>query len=259
MQKQIMSIKDISKSFPLKKGSIQVIDNISMEIANKEFVCILGPSGCGKSTFLKILGGIIPATSGKIILQGEDLGKEISGHALKKFGFVFQNDNLLPWRTAEKNLSFALEIMKLKDEKSKSRVREMMEIVGLQDYMDVYPHELSGGMRQRVGIARALVCNPEILLMDQPLGSLDAITRKMLAYELLSIWKKTEKTIVMVTNNVEETLLLANRVYVFSPMPARIIKEINVDIPFEERGVQIIENSTFNRLRDEINELVRKI
>jgi NitT/TauT family transport system ATP-binding protein len=200
----------------------------------------------------------MPATSGNIILDGEDLGSQIPSRALKKFGFVFQNDNLLPWRTAAKNLSLTLEIMRLNDEKSKARIEEMMEIVGLQDYMDVYPHELSGGMRQRVGIARALVGNPEILLMDQPLGALDAITRKMLTYELLSIWKKTQKTIVMVTNNVEETLILANRVYIFSPLPGKIIKEITVDIPFEERGPQIVENSTFNRLRDEINELVRK-
>jgi len=252
-----MSIKELSKSFPVKKETLKVINSISMEIASQEFVCILGPSGCGKSTFLKILGGIIPATSGNLILEGEDLGNQIPAQALKKFGFVFQNDNLLPWRTAEKNLSLTLEVMKLKDEKSKARIPEMMEIVGLQDYMDVFPHELSGGMRQRVGIARALVHNPEILLMDQPLGALDAITRKMLSYELLSIWKKTQKTIVMVTNNVEEALILSNRIYLFSPLPAAIVKEFQVDIPFEERNPEIVGNASYRSLRDEINALVR--
>lgn len=252
-----MSIKDVSKSFQVKKQSLNVIKNISMEINEKEFVCILGPSGCGKSTFLKILGGVLPATSGSLILDNEDFGKEISRKALKKFGFVFQNDNLLPWRTAEKNLSLTLEMMKMKDEQSEDRIYKMMEMVGLQDYMSVFPHELSGGMRQRVGIARALVHNPEILLMDQPLGALDAITRRMLSYELLNIWKKTQKTIVMVTNNIEEALLLANRIYLFSPLPCSISKEINVDIPLDVRGPQIFNNKIFNELRHEINSLVR--
>ena len=257
MQNSYIEIKNISKSFQAKKEKLDVINEINMEIAEKEFVCILGPSGCGKSTYLKILGGIMPATSGEIILDGENLGNEIPRMHLKDFGFVFQNDNLLPWRTAAKNLSFTLEMMKIKDENNKQRVLEMMEIVGLQDYMDVFPHELSGGMKQRVGIARALVHNPEVLLMDQPLGALDAITRKMLSFEILNIWKKTQKTIVMVTNNVEEALLLANRVYIFSPLPARITNEIKIDIPLDERNAEIVNNKKYNELRHEINAIVR--
>lgn len=252
MQTTVLSVKNLIKSFQVKKQSLLVVDDISMDIKEKEFICILGPSGCGKSTFLKILGGIMLATSGSIVLEGEDFGCGIPRRMLKKFGFVFQNDNLLPWRTAEKNLSLTLEMMKLKDEESKKRIPQMMEIVGLQDYMNVFPHELSGGMRQRVGIARALVHNPRILLMDQPLGALDAITRQMLAYEMLNIWKKTQKTIIMVTNNVEEALLLSNRIYMFSTLPSRIIKEIHVDIPIEERGPKINNNKLYNELRHEI-------
>jgi NitT/TauT family transport system ATP-binding protein len=250
--------KNISKFFLVKKESFLVVKDISIEINEKEFVSILGPSGCGKSTFLKIIGGIIPASSGQITLDGENFGKEITKDALKKFGFVFQSDNLLPWRTAEGNVSFTLEIMKMRDDKSKDRIREMMEIVGLQDFMSIFPHELSGGMRQRVGIARALVHNPEILLMDQPLGALDAITRKMLSYELLNIWKKTQKTIVMVTNNIEEAILLSNRIYIFSDLPCVIKKEIKVGIPLEQRDQEIYKNKVFGELVKEINKLIRK-
>jgi len=257
LQNSYIKIKKISKSFQSKKEKLDVIKGIDMEIAEKEFVCILGPSGCGKSTYLKILGGIIPASSGEIILDNENLGEEIPPRHLKDFGFVFQNDNLLPWRTAAKNLSFTLEMMKIKDENNKQRILDMMEIVGLQDYMDVFPHELSGGMKQRVGIARALVHNPDVLLMDQPLGALDAITRKMLSFEILNIWKKTQKTIVMVTNNVEEALLLANRIYIFSPLPATITHEINVDIPLDQRNTEIFNNKRFNELRHDINLIVR--
>lgn len=254
----VLSVKELSKVFQIKKDSLEVVKNINMEIEDKEIICILGPSGCGKSTFLKILGGIMPATSGSLKLGDEEFGSEIPSRALKKFGFVFQNDNLLPWRNAAKNLGLTLEMMKIKDENSDNRIMEMMEIVGLQDYLYVYPYELSGGMRQRVGIARALVHNPEILLMDQPLGALDAITRKMLSYEILNIWKKTQKTIVMVTNNVGEALLLANRVYLFSSLPATIVREFQVDIPLDERGPQIVYNKVFNELRDEINALTRE-
>jgi len=253
-----MSIKDLTKSFQVKKSSLKVIDNINMNIQEKEFVCILGHSGCGKSTFLKVLGGIIPATSGTITLDGEKYERQIPRKVLNKFGFVFQDNNLLPWRTAEKNLSFVLEVLKMKDAASKARIDEMLKIVGLFDYKTVYPHELSGGMKQRVGIARALVHDPEILLMDQPFGALDAITRKMLAYEMLNIWKETKKTIIMVTNNVDEAILLANRVFIFSSLPARITHEINVDIPLEERNPEIANNKTFNELRTTINDIVRQ-
>ena len=259
MQKSFIEIKEISRSFELKKSKLEVIKKIDMTIAEKEFVCVLGPSGCGKSTFLKILGGILPASSGEIILNGESFGQQIPPVHLRDFGFVFQNDNLLPWRTAAKNLSFTLEMMKIKDENNQQRIYDMMELVGLQDYMDVFPHELSGGMRQRVGIARALVHDPKVLLMDQPLGALDAITRKMLSYEILNIWKKTKKTIVMVTNDVDEALLLANRIYIFSNMPTEIAHEIKVDIPLEVRGENIVNDERYNVLREKIDEIVRSI
>jgi len=251
--------QDLCKSFGSEKDKtlVNVVDHIAMDIHEKELVVILGPSGCGKSTFLKILGGILPATSGQIVLDGKEYGSELPRHVLKKFGFVFQNNNLLQWRTAAGNLKFMLETMKLKGPAWAKRVDEMLDIVGLLAYQDVYPHELSGGMRQRVGIARALVHDPEVLIMDQPLGALDAITRKMLTYEIQRIWKETQKTIVMVTNNVEEALILGHRIFVFSPLPARILHEIPVDIPLEERGPQVFADPRFLKMRERVNETVR--
>ncbi len=251
--------QDLCKSFGIAKDNslVSVVDHISMEIHDKELVVILGPSGCGKSTFLKILGGILPATSGHIVLDGKDYGSELPRQALHKFGFVFQSNNLLQWRTAAGNLKFMLETMKLKGPAWKQRVDEMLDIVGLLAYKNVYPHELSGGMKQRVGIARALVHDPEVLIMDQPLGALDAITRRMLTFEILRIWKETQKTIVMVTNNVDEALILAHRVFVFSPLPAHILHEIPVNIPHEERGPEVLANPVFLHLREQLNEIVR--
>lgn len=250
--------KNIVKSFEGAKGEkTLVLNDISMEIAEKEMVVILGPTGCGKSTFMKILGGIQSATSGSVELDGTDYGQELPRTILHRFGFVFQGDNLLQWRTVEKNLRFNLETMHLKGPEWDKRVDDMLEIVGLSQYRGIYPHELSGGMKQRVGIARALVHDPEVLLMDQPFGALDAITRRMLTFETLNIWKKTQKTIIVVTNNVDEAITLANRVFVFSAMPASIAHEIAIDIPYDQRDEDMVKLPRFLELRKELNELVR--
>lgn len=255
-----LSAKNVSKTFTGDKGvKTFVLDDISMDIADREIVCILGPSGCGKSTFMKIMGGIENATSGNVFLDGKDYQTQFPREILREFGFVFQNDNLLQWRTAEGNLEFMLETMRLKGPEWDKRVDDMLEIVGLSKYRKVYPHELSGGMRQRVGIARALVHNPQILLLDQPFGALDAITRKMLTLEMLNIWKETQKTMVMVTNSVNEALILARRVFLFSPIPAKIVYEMEVDIPYDERDQNTVSTPRFLELRQAINEKIRSI
>ena len=260
MGNEVLKINHLCKSFGDEKNGnyVEVLKDISMSIQEKEFVVILGNSGCGKSTFLKIIGGIDSATSGNMELYGEDIGQQIPQDKLRKFGFVFQNHNLLPWRTTEGNLRFNLDMMKLKGEEWEKRIDQMLEIVGLLDYKKVYPHELSGGMKQRVGIARALVHDPDILIMDQPLGALDAITREMLSYEILNIWKKTQKTVFMVTNKVDEAILLANRIFILSDKPAHITHEILVDIPTELRNPDIVSNARFNELREQINEIIRQ-
>jgi ABC-type nitrate/sulfonate/bicarbonate transport system ATPase subunit len=257
LQDKTIKIKNLSKFFPAKDGEVCIFDNISMEIENKEFIVILGPSGSGKSTFLKVLGGIEAPSSGSITLEGIKFEKGIPREMVKNIGFVFQDSNLLPWRTTEKNLNIVLEIQKLKSPEWKSRIDEMLKIVGLLEYKKLFPHELSGGMQQRVSIARALVHDPKVLLMDQPLGALDAITRKILCYELLKIWKKTQKTIIMVTNNVDEAVLLGNRIFIFSHLPAKIINEIVVDIPVEEKGPNIIANKRYNEIRKFITDIIK--
>ena len=259
MGEHLLSAHHIFKMYQgvRKTETIEVLRDISMDVSETEFIVILGNSGCGKSTYLKILAGIEEASSGNIVFSGKEYGRMRSRDVLCDFGYVFQSNNLLQWRTAEGNLRFNLEVMGLKGEKWDKRVLEMLHLVGLQDYANVYPHELSGGMRQRVGIARAMVHDPKILILDQPLGALDAITRKMLSYEILNIWKKTHKTIIMVTNNVDEALLLANRIYIFSPLPGSIIREIDVNIPTEQRTLTINELSRYQELRREINVLMR--
>ncbi|OFW63919.1 MAG: hypothetical protein A2Z35_02730 [Actinobacteria bacterium RBG_19FT_COMBO_36_27] len=259
IEDKIIIIKNLSKYFLLNNKIKWVIKDINMEIKEGEFIVILGPGGCGKSTFLKILCGIENQSSGTIILKGRKFEKNKSHDIYKKFGFVFQNSNLLPWRTAEKNLSIVLEIQKLESQKWKSRIDEMLDIVGLSAYKKMFPHELSGGMQQRLSIARALVNNPKILLMDQPLGSLDAITRKILGLELLKIWEKTKKTIIMVTNNVDEAILLGTRIFVFTSLPANIKDEVEVNIPFEEKDSNIISNKRYNEIHKYLSRVIRSI
>ena len=253
----VISIKNVDKFFDVKSGEVQVLQDISFDVYEHEFICILGPTGSGKSTLLKLLGGIEKQTLGSIALYGESFLDGIPANKLARFGFVFQQDNLLAWRTVEKNLMLPIEVFGLRDKKTSARVDEMLQMVGLQDYKRVFPHELSGGMRQRVALARAMMHDPDILLMDQPLGALDAITRKMLAYELLSISRKTQKVMVMVTNSVNEALLLAGRIFVLSPMPGTIAQEIHNDIPQEARTEHIADHQRFKELRAELDKLVR--
>jgi NitT/TauT family transport system ATP-binding protein len=259
MARPIMELRGISKYFENKQGNeLQVVDGIDLSVHEKEFICILGPTGSGKSTLLKMMGGVEKPTGGTIRLRDQELRGGIPADMLTEFGFVFQSENLLAWRTVEKNLLLPMEIFGMKDkQKAKGRVNEMLEMVGLLDFKQVYPHELSGGMRQRVSLARAMMHDPPILLMDQPLGALDAITRKMLAYELLRISRKTQKTIVMVTNSIDEALLLADRVFVLTSMPGKIACEVQIDIPPEARDEQITEYPRFLELREELEAFVR--
>ena len=184
----LMKLNGICKVYDKGEDELVVLDDINLEIREKEFVAILGPSGCGKSTLIKLMGGILAPTLGELEFNGGVYTKGLPRAQLKNLGTVFQQNAMLEWRTVRKNLRLNLEIFKLKGPQWEKRIDEMLELVGLQDYQNIFPYELSGGMQQRAGIARSLVHDPKILLMDQPFGALDAITRNMLACEVFRIW-----------------------------------------------------------------------
>jgi NitT/TauT family transport system ATP-binding protein len=213
-----LEIREISKSF----NDLPVLDAVSFTVDEGEFVCVVGPSGCGKTTLLRIIGGLEPPTKGHITMDGEPLKK-------KDIGFVFQEYALLPWRTVIENIEFGLELRGIDKTERKRRAMELIELVGLEGFERSFPKELSGGMKQRVGIARALAVNPKILLMDEPFASLDAQTRNKMQEEVLRVWEKTRKTVIFVTHSVDEAVFLADKVVVLSRRPAKICKEIIVE------------------------------
>ncbi|WP_216856133.1 ABC transporter ATP-binding protein, partial [Acidisphaera sp. S103] len=205
------------------QGGLTVFENLSLDVANLQFVAIIGPSGCGKSTFLRILNGLDQADSGSIEIDGNRVTGPGAGRAM-----VFQSFDLFPWRTALENVAFGLEMQGRPKRERLEIARQYIDLVGLTGFAQSYPHQLSGGMQQRVGIARALAVRPDILLMDEPFGALDLQTRDLLQDELLRIWQNDRKTVLFVTHSIEEAIYLADRILVFSPRPARIQRDIQV-------------------------------
>ncbi|MFP3154508.1 ABC transporter ATP-binding protein [Lachnospiraceae bacterium ZAX-1] len=251
-------LENIQKSVKTNEGAIcRVLDQVDLSIAKNEFVCIMGASGCGKSLLLRIMGGIEMASAGQIVLDGKDYGKGIDKKTKADFGYVFQHDNLLEWRNVYQNVHLPLEFGQRRKEVSE-RIYAVLQLVGLEAYANVYPRELSGGMRQRTAIARAFVHDPSILLLDQPFGALDAITRKILGYELLKIWKREQKTVVMVTNHIEEALMLANRVYVLSTKPSCVSHVVKVPFTYQERWENLIEHPHYAAIRKELAGYLRE-
>jgi len=213
----------VTKIYDSNDGKVHSLMDISLKMDPNEFLCVIGPSGCGKTTLLRLIAGLDFPTSGKIILNGAEV-KDPSPER----GMIFQEFSLFPWRNVLKNVEFGLEILGI--ENRQEIAEQYLKLVGLDKVKNKYPYELSGGMKQRIAIARALATNPNILLMDEPFGSLDAQTRNMIQDELLKIWMKTKKTIIFVTHSVDEALYLADRIVVMSISPGRIIEEINVDV-----------------------------
>jgi len=241
-----MIIDDLSVVFPPKNGGdpIKALKNISLEIGQGEFISLVGPSGCGKTTLLRAMADLQAPTSGSISIRGQS-PKQI--RLEKKFGIVFQTPVLYDWRTVRRNVCMPMEIKGLPRKHRTAKVTEMLEMVGLYKFGKQYPHELSGGMQQRVGIARALAIDPEILLMDEPFSALDEFTKEKLHEDLLKIWKKTGKTIVFVTHNIQEAVFLSDRVVVLSPHPGRVSAVIDVDIP-RPRALSVKRSTKFNDL-----------
>ena len=231
-----LKLRDISKTFTSEKGEkIEALSSISLDIENQEFVCLLGPSGCGKTTLLRIIAGLDHASAGTV-----ELGGTVIDQPNPQLAMIFQEYSLYPWRTVVANIGFGLEIRKIPAEERHSIVQKYVEIVGLKGFENSYPYELSGGMRQRVAVARALAVDPSILLMDEPFGALDAQTRNLLQHELLEIWEKTKKTILFVTHSVDEAVFMADRIVVLTPRPGRICEVIPIECtrPRDRTGVE---------------------
>ncbi len=221
-------VRNLMKSFRRQRDDrvIKVFDGISLDVHPSEFVCLVGPSGCGKTTLLRILNGLIPHDSGEIFLDGSTVIKP----GIDK-GFVFQDSSLLPWRTVTDNIILGLEIQGADKKVAREKAQKFIDLVGLKGFETHYPYELSGGMQQRVNLARALIVDPEILLMDEPFASLDAQTREIMQSELLKMWVQAKKTVIFVTHQIEEAIYLADRVVVFSARPTRVREIVKIQIP----------------------------
>ena len=247
MKHPILVAEGICKTFPSREGEVRALRDVSLTVSDGEFVSLVGPSGCGKTTLLRILGGLLLPDAGVVRIGGQVLTQP-----RREIGFVFQDPTLMPWRTVVQNVTLPLEVQGRDGNGHQKRAMELLGLVGLLGFENLYPYELSGGMQQRVAIARALVYEPSILLMDEPFGSLDAITRNQMNLELLRIWRATGKTIVMVTHTIQEAIFLADRVLVMSPRPGHIRATMEVGLP-RPRDSDIYYHEEFARL----NHLVR--
>jgi len=249
-----LEVRAVSKSFQGPTGTrMPVVEDLSLAVAPLEFVALLGPSGCGKSTLLRIIDGLVPADAGTVWLDGTD----VTGMPGRGRGMVFQSFDLLPWRTALANVEFGLEIQGMAKAERRAIARRYVDRVGLSGFEEAFPHQLSGGMQQRIGIARAFAIRPEVLLMDEPFGALDVQTRDILQDELLHIWEGEQKTVLFVTHGIEEAIYLADRIVIFSPRPARIEREIRV--PFgRPRHEAMKTEAPFLELRREIWDVLKK-
>ncbi|MGY0233020.1 ABC transporter ATP-binding protein [Longispora urticae] len=243
-----IQLLDVTKTF----GDFTALSDISLDIRAGEFVALVGPSGCGKSTLLDLLGGLSRPTGGQILIDGNP----VTGPGLDR-GVVFQQYALLPWRTALGNIEFGLEAKGVGRRERAERSRHFLDLVGLDGFGDRYPHELSGGMKQRVAIARSLAFDPEVLLMDEPFAALDAQTRESLQDELLRIWERTGKTIVFITHGIEEAVYLGQRVAVMTSRPGRIKRVVDIPLDSRTSGGDLRADPEFVRLRHEIWELLR--
>ncbi|EGW37942.1 ABC transporter ATP-binding protein [Desulfosporosinus sp. OT] len=237
-----IQIKNVSMVYPVNNGEdILALTDVNFDIQEGEFISLLGPSGCGKTTLLRIIADLLQPTSGSVSIRGQS-PRDI--RMQQKYGIVFQSPVLYDWRTVRRNICMPMEIMGIPKKERTTRITRMLELVGLQDFGYKYPFELSGGMQQRVGIARALALNPEFLLMDEPFSALDEFTREKLNEDLLSIWSKTKKTVIFVTHNIPESVFLSDRVVVLSPHPGRISAIVDINLP-RPRENSIRETSEF--------------
>ncbi len=241
-----LEVKNLSKQFSSRGKKTMALENINLHIEANEFVCIVGSSGCGKSTLLNIIAGLLPPTSGEVLVDGE----VVLGPGPDR-GMVFQTYTLFPWLTVADNIAFGLKLKGMPKQQQKELVDYYLNIIGLAQFANSYPKELSGGMKQRVAIARSLANEPEILLMDEPFGALDAQTREQLQEFMLDLWDKTHITVLTITHDVSEAVFLSQRIYVMSSSPGSIREEIKVDLP-EQRNLELKLDPDFIKIEREI-------
>ncbi len=222
-----ITIQDVSKIFPSQKGEVVALKDLSLNIKDGEFMVIVGASGCGKSTLLNLIAGFETPTKGQVLLKGEP----VVG-VNPQCGMIFQQYALFPWKTVQGNVSFGLKMKGMPKKERREIAAKFIELVGLTKFSDVYPHHLSGGMKQRVSIARALANNPEVMLLDEPFAALDAMTRQVLQEQLVRIYEKHKKTIIFITHSIDEALLLSSRIAIMTARPGRIAQDIVNDLPF---------------------------
>ena len=255
--KPLVEIQGVSKSFHKtvkeQKTEVKALSDVSLSIRENEFISIIGPSGCGKTTLLKMIDGLIPYDSGKILIDGKQVTAPGPDRAV-----VFQAIALLPWRTVLANVEFSLELRQIPKEERAKTARDYLKRVGLADFENHYPHELSGGMQQRAGLARALAVNPSILLMDEPFGAVDAQTRQLLQEELLELWQRERKTVIFITHSMDEAVYLSDRVVVMTPRPGKVAEILDVPLPRPRVSEEVRRDSKYVDLTNYIWESLKK-
>lgn len=249
-----LTVDGVSQVFQSAAGPVHAIDNASFAIGEGRFVGLVGPSGCGKSSLLLMLAGLLNPTKGRLLIGGE---REIRKPEPTQIGVIFQESSLLPWKTALQNVEFPLALRGVDRQTRRQKAWEMLELVGLEQFGRRYPHELSGGMKQRVAVARGFCQDPRILLMDEPFAALDEQTRLTLGDELLRIWEAHKKTVMFVTHSLTEAVYLCDEVLVMSGRPGRILKRVHIDLE-RPRTYEMMATETFGRLREKIWQLIRK-
>lgn len=250
MTQSALHVEHVSHVYDDQHGQVDALDNISFEIQPGEFVCLVGPSGSGKSTLLRIMAGLIQPQQGRVWLDGQIITTPRSS-----IGIVFQKANLMPWRTVRDNVGLPLEMEHFPSTEIRQRAQALIDLVGLAGFEESYPHGLSGGMEQRVAIARALIHNPAVLLLDEPFGSLDALTRERMALELTRIWSTQRTTVVMVTHSIQEAVFLSDRVLVMTDRPGRIAATIPIDLP-RPRNLNLLQEERFAEIAGTIRQAI---
>ena len=247
-----IAVRGLRYGYETEGPALVALANVDLEVGRGEFLSVIGPSGGGKTTLLKAIGGLLEPTEGTVTIGG--LAPK-DARRRKEIGFVFQDPALLPWRTVIQNIALPLEVNRGKNRSDEDEPERLLDAVGLREFRDYHPHRLSGGMRQRVALARSLVTDPSVLLMDEPLGSLDEITRAAMRYELLRVWEASRKTVVMVTHSIAEAVIMSDRVVILSHRPGRVVGQVTVDLP-RPRDESLERSSSYQDHTDRVKEVL---